>query len=332
MSEPALCAGQSDRADHADDPLRGERPTRADGVWWAASQFSVALRRAFGDRSGGRAGVVTYHRVAPVVPDLPAPAHNVTPRRFRAQLAGLLSRGYLVWPLRQVLAHREAGEPLPPKVFVVTFDDGYATTLHRALPVLRELGVPATVFVSTSFLDSDDPFPCDEWGLAHAESAPLASYRPLRRSECRELAASGLVELAAHTHTHQDFRGRPDDFRSDLQTNVAALRDEFGIERPTFAFPFGCPYRGFAADDLVAAAKRCGVVCGLTTEAALVDPQDDPFRWGRCNAFPWDTARTLAAKLGGWYAWMPHCWRHLRRRTSRAGGMRPLPVEAVQHA
>ena len=51
------------------------------------------------------------------------------------------------------------------------------------------------------------------------------------------------------------------------------------------------------------ASRRAGVACALTTEAACVAPGADPFGWGRFNAYDWDTAGTLAAKLEGWYGW-----------------------------
>ena len=49
---------------------------------------------------------------------------------------------------------RERGLPIPRKTFVVTFDDGYVNNLTQALPILTRLGVPATVFVATAYLDS----------------------------------------------------------------------------------------------------------------------------------------------------------------------------------
>jgi hypothetical protein len=65
---------------------------------------------------------------------------------------------------------------------------------------------------------------------------------------------------------------------------------------------------------LVAAARQTGVLCALTTESVLVDPDSDPFQWGRFNAFPWDTSATLAAKVEGWYSWAPK----LRQRIAGA--------------
>ena len=91
------------------------------------------------------------------------------------------------------------------------------------------------------------------------------------------------------------------------------VRDRFGIKDVSFAFPFGCPYLGFASEVLVRQAKKAGVTCSLTTEAIPVDLSADPFHWGRFNVFPWDSAASLAAKIEGWYEWAPR----LRRRVSR---------------
>ena len=47
------------------------------------------------------------------------------------------------------------------------------------------------------------------------------------------MLGSGLIEHGAHTHTHADFRGRPDDMLADLATNLAVLRDNLAsISRP----------------------------------------------------------------------------------------------------
>jgi len=42
---------------------------------------------------------------------------------------------------------------LPPRAACVTFDDGYADNAEVALPILQKLGIPATFFIATGFLD-----------------------------------------------------------------------------------------------------------------------------------------------------------------------------------
>jgi len=271
----------------------------------AAGLAAVGLNRVFGNRAVGTLGILAYHRAVMPVPGLPKPTINVPPKQFREQLVGLLDRGFQVWPLRHALQHHARKQPIPPRTVVLTFDDAYESVYLNAWPILRELRLPATVFVSTAYLDDDRPFPFDPWGVAYEHEAPAETYRPLRSNQCREMAAGGLIELGVHTHTHQDFCGRPDAFQRDLQRSVDVLQSRFGVSEVTFAFPFGRRGREFPVGELEAAARRTTVLCGLTTEDVPVGPNCDPFRWGRFNVYDWDTRQTLAAKLEGWYGWAP---------------------------
>ncbi|MBC8352245.1 MAG: polysaccharide deacetylase family protein [Planctomycetes bacterium] len=274
-------------------------------------RLGALLNIAFGSRADTKPGILTYHRIAPRIAGIPFPSHNVTPQVFRNQITGLLRRGYVIRPLREVLDwHRDNVEP-PARTVVVTFDDGFESVHSNAWPVLRELNVPATIFINTAFLDSARPFPFDHWAFEREAELPPHTYRPLTTDQCREMAESGLIELGAHTHTHQDFRGRVDEFERDLQLNLDELAKRFRIEAATFAYPVGSPHRGFAGGELLEAVRRTNLLCALTTESVLVDVAHDPFQWGRFNVFPWDTSATLSGKLGGWYSWAPK----VRRQT-----------------
>jgi hypothetical protein len=116
------------------------------------------------------------------------------------------------------------------------------------------------------------------------------------------MRTSGLIELAAHTHTHADFRGKPDLLLADLYDCQRELRQRFHIERAAFAFPYGTKCDGFASANLSAAVRHVGLRCALTTEPQLVRPSSDPFDWGRFAAEDYDTAGSLAAKLSGWHS------------------------------
>lgn len=245
--------------------------------------------------------ILMYHRVVPITPRLPEPTLNVPPDRFRAQLAGLLNRNLEAWPLSRVLRHHLAGEEVPRNVFVVTFDDGYANNYLHAFPVLRDLGVPATIFLATAYLDRSDPFPFDAWPGAQLPGEADA-WMPLSTEQCQEMLDSQLIELGAHTHTHADFRGQADRFRQDMITCLETLNSKFGLSEVTFAFPQGRKGPGFVSPELVAAARDVGVLCSLTTENDLVAPDSDPFDWGRLTVERRDTAGAIAARLDGWYS------------------------------
>jgi peptidoglycan/xylan/chitin deacetylase (PgdA/CDA1 family) len=107
--------------------------------------------------------VLTYHRIA--VPGSISnpyydPVISATPDAFEAQIRFLSARFHILGleALLDIAVDKgvsatissSAGKP----VVLVTFDDGYRDNCETALPILRKLGVPATFFIPTAFLDA----------------------------------------------------------------------------------------------------------------------------------------------------------------------------------
>lgn len=275
-----------------------EKPSRLRlAARWGTARVAATLQNFCGNRCHDGFGILMYHRVAERVPGVEAPTSNVTPERLQQQLVGLLARGYECWPLSKLVAAHRESLAIPQNVFAITFDDGYENNFLNAWPILREWNVPATIFLATKYLDTDRPFPFDDWSATGTNRVPESAWRPLASSECEEMLTSGLIELGAHTHNHERFLGRSDDFRRDLQLCLDTLHDRFGIEQPTFAFPFGDMNQ-----ELIGVAKELGVTCCLSTQHCRVLPSDDVYQWGRFYAGPTDSAAVLAAKLSGWYS------------------------------
>ncbi len=314
LDDPSPPAGR--QPDRAPDVPHG-KPRRVGLPQRALAGFATTMSELFGPRETAGFGILMYHRITDPIPGFAPPTWNVPPDRFEQQLEGLLARGFEAWPLREVLAHAREERPIPRNVFVITFDDAYENVYLNAFPILRRLELPATVFLATDYLDSPDPFPSDDWSEAGSGNVPYTTWKPLTTDECRELNKGGLIELAAHTHTHADFRGRPADLVADLRRCQRVLREQFGIERATFAFPYGNKDHGFASPELSAAAEEAGMLCALTTEAQLVRPGDSPFDWGRFAAEEHDTAATLAAKLNGWHEAVRSLGHTILRRKKR---------------
>ncbi|MYM62035.1 polysaccharide deacetylase family protein [Pseudomaricurvus sp. HS19] len=93
--------------------------------------------------------ILIYHRVLDSVdylrPDEPDRA------RFNWQMK-LLHDYFTPLGLAEALQLREEGR-LPRNAVCVTFDDGYADNYKNALPILERWDIPASVFVSTGFLN-----------------------------------------------------------------------------------------------------------------------------------------------------------------------------------
>ncbi|MEM9352742.1 MAG: polysaccharide deacetylase family protein [Planctomycetota bacterium] len=309
-------------ADKPQVPVGPWRPGRKARLQEAAMRAVARFGGACSDLTGSRAdqplGILAYHRVAPQTPGVPAPPYNATPRAFRAQLTGLLKRGYRFISLSSALRAHHSGEPLPSRSVVLTFDDCFETVFTEAFPILQELGTPATLLLCTGYLDGDKPFPFDTWAFEYTGRVPRSHYRPIQIQQCESMLASGLIEIGTHTHTHADFRGHSEAFLEEMEVSAEIVQRSFGVDAPPFSFPFGTVADGLAGPELMEAARSTTACCALTTEVELVDPARDPFGWGRITVFDWDTGSTLAGKLGGWYDWAPRLKHRLKQR-QRAG-------------
>lgn len=281
---------------------------------WGAGSAARVISTLLGPRERFAFGILMYHRITENIPGVPAPTWNVPPECFRQQMVGLLKRGYEPWPLRRVLTYHDEYRYLPRKAFVVTFDDCYENVYLNAWPVLKELKIPATLFLATAYLDSQQPFPSDDWSAAGKPEVPVTSWRPITTAQCREMQESELIELAAHTHTHSDFRNQPELLKQDLAICLSELKKRFGLKDATFAFPYGTKSLGFAGGKLSEAAKDAGLICSLSTEPEIIHPVDDPFDWGRFNVEPYFSAGDIATRLNGWTSAIRNAGRLLLRR------------------
>ena len=74
---------------------------------------------------------------------------TISPSNFESALRFIAAHYHPV-SLGDVLDHRR----LPERPVLLTFDDGYASVLDRAVPVCKRLGIPATLFLNSAFLDN----------------------------------------------------------------------------------------------------------------------------------------------------------------------------------
>jgi peptidoglycan/xylan/chitin deacetylase (PgdA/CDA1 family) len=122
---------------------------------FGSSRASAAVRRAcdgFASISGGQFQILTYHRVMPDAE--PLAIDCITVADFEIQVTRL-SAHFRVVPLDQAWRESRAGG-LPPGTLCITFDDGYADNYLHAFPVLRKHGVPATIFLASSIIGTQD--------------------------------------------------------------------------------------------------------------------------------------------------------------------------------
>lgn len=226
-------------------------------------------------------------------------------RTLEHQLAVLARRGYVGLTLSEAEVRRREGL-LPPRSVVVTFDDGYRSTL-RAAPVLERFGFPGTVFVVTRFVDSGALL---SWpGVASWSTGPYADeMAALDWDELAILRDAGW-EVGSHTVTHPLLTELPDPTLVDeLRRSRETIAARLGACE-TIAYPYG------VADARVAGAARdAGYLAGVTLTAA--HRHDEPYLRPRVGLYAADTGLRLRTKLSP--------LTHAARRTALATGAERL--------
>ena len=74
---------------------------------------------------------------------------------FRTQVA-YLKKYYNVISLGQLIEHYTSGTRIPNNSVVITIDDGYESNYTLAYPILKEFDVPATISLTTNFIDNKE--------------------------------------------------------------------------------------------------------------------------------------------------------------------------------
>ena len=181
-----------------------------------ATAFAAVSARAlfwWPRRPAGVPAVLMLHSVSEGIAEPEAPNNSIRPPALRRLILDLLADGYAFRTLREAFA-----EPCHRRTMVLTFDDGFVDNFTELFPILRELGVPATCFVT----DRRGP-------------------RFLSDDQIREMARSGLVEFGGHTAGHVWLARDCDEAtaRAEIAANKRTIEALVGEPIVSFAYPFG---------------------------------------------------------------------------------------------
>ncbi|MGV2289558.1 poly-beta-1,6-N-acetyl-D-glucosamine N-deacetylase PgaB [Trinickia sp. YCB016] len=95
----------------------------------------------------------------------------------------------------QIVASRNGGPRLPPRAVLISFDDAYTSQYTKAFPLLKAYNYPAMIGVVTRWTETPAGQPVRISRKSLMPPGYFMSWESLR-----EMADSGLVEIASHTH------------------------------------------------------------------------------------------------------------------------------------
>ena len=223
-------------------------------------------------RFESQATIVAFHRVN----DQLAPDGLTCASATFEAFCVFFRRYFRVVPLSELVARCRAGEDLGGTL-AITFDDGYRDNVEVAAPILRELQLPATFFVTTGFIGTRIVPPWD------AHLSPHPGW--MGWDQVRELAAMGF-EIGSHSATHLDMgKADADAIRADLALAKRRLGEELGAPVQLFAYPFGGrEHISAAARELV---REAGFACCVSCHGGVNPRVPDLYNLNRIGIADW---------------------------------------------
>lgn len=221
-----------------------------------------------------------YHRVN----DNLQPNDLVVPvAKFREQMS------YLKKNCEVIGIERLLSEERKKQKVVITFDDGYRDNYLNAYPILKELGLPGTIFLITGMINTDKKRP-------RYQDMPAPDM--LSWDEVYEMSHNG-ISLGAHTITHPHLSKLAyEDQKKEIWGSIRTLvptGPEVSVSQLLFCYPYG-DYNS----DTLRILKELGVKLAFTIKPGINSEKVNPLELRRTEINGIDSLFDFKKKLAGY--------------------------------
>lgn len=178
---------------------------------------SIAEENAKSNQPYKSAVAFVYHRFG----NNTYPSTNTSVADFREHLNYLKNHDYEVLTASEALAYLKSDQE-NRKVAVLTIDDGFTTFYTNALPLLKEFGFKATLYINSETVGGGSYMNWDQIKEAHDYG----------------------IEIGNHTHSHAYFMNETGEerykkFKEDIRKCQKAIKNNLKVEATSFAYPYG---------------------------------------------------------------------------------------------
>jgi peptidoglycan/xylan/chitin deacetylase (PgdA/CDA1 family) len=181
------------------------------------------------ESNGKQLAVLSFHKIGKPPADGWNTWFYIPKETFVCQLNDLKTGGWEVLDRVQFLEGLRNPERLPERSVLITFDDGYRSMRTLVLPLMREFGLPAVLFVPTDYVGGRNAFD----GGAEPDEA-ICNWDDLRELE------SGGISIQSHGASHRRFSElNLDEQKGELMRSKATLEGGLGKQIDMLAFPYG---------------------------------------------------------------------------------------------
>jgi len=222
-----------------------------------------------------RVAVLAYHKIGEPPPGEYATWNYVPTATFVMHLRQLQDAGWQAIELGTLLRGLDNPDEMPARAVLITFDDGYRSTLTEALPWLERLGWPGVVFVPTAYVGSWNTF---DDGIEPREA--ICSW-----DELHELQRGG-VSVQAHGLHHRWLSNLSEsEIRAEIAEAKRMLEARLKTTVATIAYPYGDD--GGASARIETVLARAGYTAGFLYKGGCTSvPVADRYRLPRLAMGP----------------------------------------------
>lgn len=192
---------------------------------------------------------------------------------FRARMALLKREGYEIITLDN-LSRFLAGEPIPERAVVVTVDDGFHDFLEIAHPILQQESIPATLYVTTYYVEKQGPVfdPALSYLLWKGAGKPF--ILPWEKQTFIAPAADDQQgRHLLHSRLREDWKTLKID-ATEKQASLISIGESFGVDMDSFMAE---RLFGLLTPDEVLTCSKSGVDIQLHTHRHRVPDDADTF-------------------------------------------------------
>ncbi|MFN0277149.1 MAG: polysaccharide deacetylase family protein [Pyrinomonadaceae bacterium] len=204
--------------------------------------------------------VLLYHKIDHPTPDVKIRGAFTSPRAFVRQMSYLKRRGVEFYTASEFVRFFSDHGHFPASGICLTFDDGWKDNYTNAFPILKSLGIAATIFLIPN---------CIGAVTAQVTAEGESAREHMSEANIREMADFG-IEFGSHTMNHKLFTEiEIDEIEQEIVESKNYLENLLQKDCEVFAYP-----AGFYTSDSQEAVKRAGYLAAFSTIYGPDDAQD----------------------------------------------------------
>lgn len=219
-----------------------------------------------------RLPIVMYHHLSPKA--RLQGDYVLSPQELESDLQYLREHGYESITTEQLIQWSKGEGQLPEKPVMITFDDGYESTLVYGGPLLKKYGFQAVIAVIGSAAD-----------LFTEKQDHMLDYSYLAWDAVREISHEDVFEIQCHTYTMHSLNTRKgcgkisgedfSNYKAKLIEDLTRFQDKCAAENVRLVNAIAFPY-GVYCDDTISIIKELGFEAAFTCTERINYLSGDP--------------------------------------------------------